>query len=208
MPGLGKTQLALRYAKLAYKESRYPWVFWITAASVEAMHQDLTKLVDLLHLPGRHRLDQMAKLTTVREWLEDTADARSWLLVVDNVNQETTTSLRNIIPRRNNLGKILFTTRSEKVAALLSEVSKVHKLALQPPGIDDAITVLLADAKRGTESLDQASRTDLESLITCVGSLPLAINQAASYMRETRSSAKDVLHIYKTEEAGEVWKAE
>ena len=205
MPGSGKTQLVLKYATLASKESRY--IFWVSAASVEKLNRDFTKLADLLHLPGRHNLDQAAKTTTIRGWLEDTADARSWLLVLDNVTLETNSTLRNILPRRNNSGKLLFTTRTENIADSLVMVSgKTHKIALQPPCIEDAITMLLAAAERGRERVGQAELENITSVIKSVGSLSLAINQAGSYMKESGSSAKDVLNVYRSEEKEEVGK--
>ena len=177
----------------------------MNAASSETLSRDFTKLVDHLHLPGRYNLDQVAKSTIVRAWLENHVSGRSWLLIVDNVSQETAASLRDILPRRNNLGKFLFTTRTEMIAdSLLMVPIKVHKIALQPPSIEDAITLLFADANREREYQDQDILVDVKSLVGSVGSLPLAINQAASYMRESGSSAKDLLDIYKNEEVDEV----
>lgn len=207
MPGSGKTQLVLQYATLASNERRYSYIFWVSAASVEKLNRDFTKLADLLHLPGRHNSDQAAKLATIRGWLEDTADGRRWLLVLDNVTLETNSTLRNILPRSNDSGKLLFTTRTENIADSLVMVSgKTHKIALQPPCIEDAMTMLLAGAGRGRERVGQAELEDIKSVIKSVGSLSLAINQAASYMRESGSSAKDVLNVYRSEEKEEVGK--
>jgi len=63
MPGVGKTQLALRYTMLASRRSEDMYTFWVAAGSVEKLARDFSKLVDLLRLPGRHALDQVTKLT-------------------------------------------------------------------------------------------------------------------------------------------------
>lgn len=84
MPGVGKTQLALKFATCGSQRNQYTYIFWVSAASVEKLTRDFSKLVDLLHLPGRYGLDQAIKLTVARAWLEDLSVARSWLLVLDN----------------------------------------------------------------------------------------------------------------------------
>lgn len=205
MPGLGKTQLALKFATLAFKQSRYPYIFWMSAGSVEKLNRDFVKLGDLLRLPGRCTSDNVAKSVIVRAWLEDTANARSWLLILDNVTQEAADMLRDVLPRRNGRGRFLFTTRTEKMAASLVMVPGwTEKIALQPPCIDDAIAVLLAGAEMDRECLEQAELADIESVIKSVGKLPLAIDQAASYMRESGCSPREMLDIYRHEGIDEV----
>lgn len=66
MPGVGKTQLALKFATLAFPKGQYPYVFWVSAASVEKLTRDFIKLEDLVRLPGRCTVDQASKLTVVR----------------------------------------------------------------------------------------------------------------------------------------------
>ena len=78
------------------------------------------------------------------------------------------------------------------------------ELALQSPGTDDAIAIFSAGTKLNREGREEASRADAERLVRSVGNLPLAIDQAASYMRESKSSAQEVLDVYKSNEASEV----
>ena len=188
MPGVGKTQLALKFATLAFHKDHYPYVFWISAESVEKLARDISKTVDLLRLSGRHVLDQAARLTAARAWLEDSSAARSWLLVLDNVSQETTVKLHDVLPRGNCNSRLLVTTRTAAIAEILTAVEVSSRLALQTPGIGDAITMLSAGAQQEREGRDGSSGTDTKRLVQSVGHLPLAIDQAASYMRETGSN--------------------
>lgn len=206
IPGVGKTQLALRFASLAFQRSQYTYVFWVSAASVEKLTRDFSKLVDLLRLPGRYTVDQASKLTVARAWLEDPAAARSWLVVLDNVTQETTVMLRDMLPRRNSGGRLLFTTRTAKMADVFTAPGESSQLALQPPGIKDAVAMLSAGAEIKRESGGAPSYADAEQVVRSVGNLPLAIDQAASYIRDMGSSANELLDIYKSEEAVEVRK--
>lgn len=200
MPGLGKTQLALKFAKRASERKQYAYVFWVSAASAEKLSQDFSKLVDLLRLPGRHTSDQVTKRTMARAWLEDAADARSWLIILDNVTQETAAVLRDMLPRRNGEGKLLFTTRTAKIAEVFTTSGGLSQFALQPPGIRDAVAMLSACTGLQGDRTRDVSDADAEQVVCEVGSLPLAIDQAASYLRDTGSSAKDILEIYKTED--------
>lgn len=205
MPGVGKTQLALQYAILASGRSQDTYTFWVSAGSVEKLTRDFSKLVDLLRLPERYASDQVTKLTVARAWLEDPTAAKKWLLVLDNVTQETTTMiLDEILPRRNSGGRLLFTTRTATIAESCTIPGKSLVLALQPPGIDDAVAMLAAGAEMGEESTEEASNVDLERLVKSVGNLPLAIDQAASYIKGYGSSTKELLNLNKSEEIIEV----
>ena len=77
-------------------------------------------------------------------------------------------------------------------------------LALQPPSIDDAVAILLEQSGNGRAGQRSASDAELESLVASVGNLPLAIDQAASYMKAYKSSVRDLLGIYKSENIVEV----
>ena len=92
------------------------------------------------------------------------------------------------------------TTRIATVAERFTASGGSSRLALQSPRIDDAVAILSAGAKLEQEDMEDVSRADAERLVRSVGNLPLAIDQAASYMRENRSSAQEVLDIYQSDE--------
>ena len=98
------------------------------------------------------------------------------------------------------------TTRIATTAERYTASGGSLQLALQPPGIDDAMTMLSAGAKLEQEGRKEANCVDLKRLVRSVGSLPLAIDQAASYMRDTGSSPQELLDVYESEEVMEVSK--
>lgn len=197
--------MALRYAMLASERSQDMYIFWVSAGSVEKLARDFSKVVDLLPLSRQHDLDQVTKLTVARAWLEDSTTKKKWLLVLDNVTRETISMvLVDILPRRNSEGRLLFTTRTATIADSCTIPDQSLTIALQPPGIDDAIAILAAGAGKGGGSTEEASNADLESLVRAVGNLPLAIDQAASYIKGYASSTKELLDLYKSEEIVEV----
>jgi hypothetical protein len=129
---------------------------------MEKLTRDFSKLVDLLRFPGRYTLDQVTKLTVVRARLEEPTAARSWLVILDSVTPETTAMLRDILPRRNSGGRLLGTTRTAKIAKVFTTLAESTQLALQPPGIGDAVAMLSAGAGIERECTRKASYTDAE----------------------------------------------
>lgn len=204
MPGVGKTQLALKFATVAFQRNQYDYVFWVSAVSVEKVTQDFSKLADLVRLAGRHKLDQASKLTAMRGWLEDPTAARSWLVVLDNVSEETAVMLRDVLPRGNCGGRLLMTTRTATVADMFTASEASSQLALRPPGTGDAVAMLSAGTKVEREGGEESSHGDAERLVQSVGNLPLAIDQAASYMRVNGSSPQEALGVYNSDEVPEV----
>ena len=206
MPGVGKTQLALKFATVAFQRGQHAYIFWVSAVSLEKVAQDFSKLADLVRLAGRHTMDQASKLTAMRGWLEDPPVGRSWLLVLDNVSQETAGILRDVLPRKEGEGRLLMTTRMATIADMFTASGVPSQLALQVPGVGDAVAMLSAGAGADGKGRTEGSHTDAERLVQTVGNLPLAIDQAASYMRETGSSPREMLDIYHSDDALEVSK--
>lgn len=66
MPGLGKTQLALKYAASAYTY-RYSHIFWISAASVGKIREGYETILDSLELPERFSSEQHLKVAAVND---------------------------------------------------------------------------------------------------------------------------------------------
>ena len=208
MPGLGKTQLALKFSDLAYKEQRYPFVFWISAASIEKLNQGFSKLLDLVCLANRIYLDQSARCTAARVWLEDGESKvkRKWLLVLDNINQETSEHTREMLPRSNSNGSILMTMRTKHVAESMTVAfGEQHScIGLGVPSVEDAVALLLRTAGMDQERLGQAGLQEARNVVKSIGLLPLAVDQAASFMKESNYSTSDVLDIYKNEQEDQV----
>jgi hypothetical protein len=203
MHGIGKTQLALRFAKSAFDRRRYSLVFWITATTVEKLHQGFSHLLDLVDHPYSALPQQSARLTAARRWLEESGFV-DWLVVLDDVDRETLGFLREHLPRKNSRGGILVTTRTESVAKAVASVGgQQHTVFdLQLPDAKDAARLLLGHL--ATDGIDAfpatpSTASKAEEVVGCVGFLPLAVAQAASFMAETHRSLDDLLDLYQSE---------
>jgi hypothetical protein len=183
MPGVGKSQIALRFAQDAFDAGHFAYVLWISASTLEKLTQGLSSLVDLLELPHPGTNNQNARLSATRRWLEAAKDeGAKWLLVFDNVGDSTIELIRALIPRNHGGGRMLFTTRSEQTASLLAvHGAHQHKIIeLLPPEVEEAVDLFYAAA--GT-LIRPEERSEARKLVKTIGRLPLAIDQAASFLK-------------------------
>lgn len=200
MPGIGKTQLLLRYAKVSLDQRRYACIFWVPATSIDRINQGIAGILDLIEHPDRYLLDQTAKLTAARLWLEK-YEIGDWLLVFDNVHRETLGFLRVHLPLVNDRGNILFSTRTADVAeSLVDSVGGQHPmLGLQAMKLRETANLLFEDAGINAEEVTPFLLVQAEELVTRVGRLPLAVVQAASFMKQTHTTLGDMLELYEEE---------
>jgi len=136
--------------------------------------------------------------TVVTNWLLGKNSGR-WLMVVDNVDdedvvfekKESGTKLLPCIPKSEN-GLVLFTTRYKRIAMKLAdEIVEVVEM-----NEEEASSLLSRSLK------DNAlNPNDVKELLTELGCIPLAINQAASFMREYCSGIAEYLKDYRESEA-------
>ena len=180
----------------------------MSGASVDKLNSGFSKLFDLIDTKGRVELDQSAKCTAARIWLEDGESQikRRWLLVVDNANQETVEHIREVLPRNNSSGKIVFTTRTKQVAqSLATAFGERHPcIALPAPNTDDAVILFLSAAGIEREKLDAEELQKAKDVVKAVGRLPLAVDQAASFAKESGHGIGGTLDVYKSEQVEEV----
>jgi hypothetical protein len=205
MPGIGKTQLLLRYAKVSWDQNLYSFIVWIPATSIDRITQGITGILDLIEHPDRYLRDQTAKLKTARLWLEK-YEGGDWLLVLDNVQRETLRFLRVHLPLTNERGNVLFSTRTADLAESLANVAgEQHRtLEVQAMELRETADLLFADAGIDARMVTSSLFTQAEDLVKHVGRLPLAVVQAASYMKQTHTTLDRMLELYKKERKIEV----
>jgi hypothetical protein len=195
--GVGKTQLTFMLTKTAFAQGRYTCIFWIPATTIEKLHQGFSRLLHLVAHPERSNPDGDVRLTVARRWLEDFVSGR-WLLVFDNVARDTVDFLREHLPRKNNHGNILLTTRTKSVATALANALGEHHdiLELRIPDVKAAVHLLLGHFE---DSEIDVNSSQLREIVSLLGCLPLAIAQIAAYVRETENTFDNLLAILKSD---------
>ncbi|KZP24395.1 TPR-like protein [Athelia psychrophila] len=186
MPGLGKSQLGLKYAHSSFELRRHTHIFAISATTVEKLTQGLVGVLNLVQHPERHNSDQAAQHCF-----------------------ENSEEYGFHFPRQNANGSILITTRTLEIAEALTNVAgRQHpicelkalsmiqsaELLLKKAGISSSATLDLDSAKKPVER------------IRC---LPLAVEQAGALMKQNGFSSADRLNsLYDQHGSGEIigWK--
>jgi tetratricopeptide (TPR) repeat protein len=173
--GVGKTQLAVEYAWKHLGE--YDAVFWMKADRPEALDTSLVALAQLLGLPEVGEREQAVQIKAVLDWLNN---HERWLLIADNADTDAATKavFKRLSP--SLIGHLLITSRISDWPV------NIQDLILDVLSPDDATRYLLdrVARKRHNAGGDPTARGLAQEL----GHLPLALEQAASFIVEMRWS--------------------
>ncbi|KAB8229019.1 P-loop containing nucleoside triphosphate hydrolase protein [Aspergillus alliaceus] len=206
--GVGKSQLAIEFTYRIRDRSPETWVFWIHASNAARFEQSCRDIADRVKIPGRQ--DPKADIfKLLHDWLHDDRKGK-WVLVLDNVDDD---QFLHEIPQAkldgresdpsgspgrsiwsyfsgSLKGSIVITSRSSQMASRMVEDSNIIKI--EPMDKSHAIT--LFEKKCGV----QVYREDVIQLITALEFMPLAIMQAAAYIKQRapRLSVLQYLQIF------------
>ncbi|MGW4365490.1 FxSxx-COOH system tetratricopeptide repeat protein, partial [Nocardia takedensis] len=165
--GVGKSTLVAQWA--ATRDGEYSPVRWITAESATAVEQGLADLADALHpaLAQAFPVEQRAEKAV--QWL---ATHTGWMLILDNVNDPA--DIASLLARAGT-GRVIITSR---LAAGWRTGTTVVRLDVLDPSESLALLTAITDTDTARD-LDGA-----EELCAELGHLPLAVEQAAAYLRQ------------------------
>jgi tetratricopeptide (TPR) repeat protein len=123
-------------------------------------------------------------MMSVKSWFESN-ESGSWLLVIDNFD-DLDVAIGKYIPKRN--GAILFTTRNKR----LIQKYNASGVSLELMTNDEAVEVFFKLV--GSDHQSHLAG-EVEQLHRLLGHLPLAIAQAAAYIRETMASSDSLRYV-------------
>ncbi len=181
--GIGKTETAVTYA---YKyRDQYRAIFWVRADKEEDLAKGFVAIFHQLW-PRYGTITPEDARIAVLEWLSNESN---WLLIFDNADMPSV--LSKYVPQ-NVIGHILVTSRANVIPVLgLSRNDVVELSALSET---DSLSFLLARSGRkdvGGEELAQA-----KNIVKLLAGLPLALEQAGSYLAGSTSTFSDYLTHY------------
>ena len=219
--GVGKTQIALQI--LDWYKSTFPdrSIFWVQARSADLIRQSLTEIGVRCGLFESSSFGQ--PLDSVRQFLRDPTNGR-WLIIVDNADSinpfldsaghldpdhqyklSIRVMLAHYVPRVSH-GQTLYTTRSKAVGEKLSNAG--HVIELGPMEDTDSRELLRSQMRNSSQSVKSplSHRTEiprkevpsdarLESLCDHLNHIPLALSQAAAFMRQQNVTVGEYLNL-------------
>ncbi|KZP05320.1 hypothetical protein FIBSPDRAFT_1054157 [Athelia psychrophila] len=196
MPGLGKSQTALKYAHSSFDSGRHTHVFWIPATTVEKLTQGLTKVLHPVRHLDRYNSDQAAQLMAARDCFEHSEKYGfvKWLIIIDSATSETVAFLRQNLPRQNGNGSILITTRTVEVAEALANAAGQQHPVCELEALSPVHSAELLLKRAGIRSSTAADLKSAQELVERMGCLPLAVDQAGAFMKQNRFSSADRLN--------------
>lgn len=111
MGGIGKTQLAIAYAKES--RSSYSSIFWLDAISEVAIAASLRALAyRVMPVETVNELKDAQLQTHVSSWLSEPQNTR-WLLIFDNYDDPSQYDIKSYFPAATH-GSIIITTRQPR----------------------------------------------------------------------------------------------
>ena len=190
--GIGKTQIAVEYAHRHRHE--YHYILWANATTRETLVADFIAIASLLQLPEQNESEQSKIINAVKCWLNE---HDGWLLILDNADD---LNMAYTLLPTGNRGHILLTTREQAMGKLANsiEVQEMNK--------EEGTLMLLRRAKVLAYSAPlnkstEQERVQAETIVSEMGGLPLALDQAGAYIEENKCTLAAYLDAYKRRQA-------
>ncbi|KAL4967483.1 P-loop containing nucleoside triphosphate hydrolase protein, partial [Aspergillus stella-maris] len=181
--GIGKTQLAIAYAKSCHQT--YNSVFWLNAES-EATLQDSFLLIakQIFRLQQPDKLQAEDAVIHTCQWLSNTQNRR-WLLIFDNYDDPNIFKIEQYCPFASH-GVVLITTRQPNLVA-------GKKILIRPiQDIKDSLIILQSRSKRESTRTDPHAKRLAERL----AGLPLALATAGAFLQHSTITFQRYLQEY------------
>ena len=186
MGGAGKTQLALEVCRQAEQSSRFGAVIWVDASSPKSVIPSYKIIAQKILKNQSYNLDDE---DTIRLQVQDALRDwdRQWLMVFDNYDNPRAFqghSIRDYLPSGRS-GRTLFTSRHQDSARL------GHKIDASTMTENESLELLLQRLP-----LNEDESTHGREIVSTLGYLALAIDQAGAYIRARSLDHKEFIQHY------------
>ncbi|KAL2812237.1 nucleoside phosphorylase domain-containing protein [Aspergillus cavernicola] len=200
--GIGKTQLAIHFAR--QHKNEFTAIFWLSGKDRSALVSSLSSCFPRIQgqsvdVKAINEEEAVQRANQVLRWLAKPGNTR-WLIIFDNIDQyspleahgDCEYDIYNFFPSADH-GSIIITSRLQ----ILTELGKpfpVHKLLHE-----DATQLLLQSSGFSTEHiLRMGAEEDIADLANLLDGLSLAVVIAGAFMRQTGTTVKEYLALYRT----------
>ena len=199
-----KSQVAIEYAYRFQQSHPQSHIFWVYAASSARFVQAYEDIARLLKLPGWDEANTDS-CKTVSKWLNE--EDNHWLMILDNVDNAdlsfhsiesdvppitTTESQRPLVDylptNLDSRKSVIVTTRSKSLGMDLADGESC--VEVKPFSSQEGETLLRSKLEGAADSFDTFTT---ERLLKILGYMPLAITQAAAFIKRTPMTVQDYL---------------
>jgi Tetratricopeptide repeat/NB-ARC domain/Heterokaryon incompatibility protein (HET) len=173
--GVGKTQIALEYC-FRYK-NKYDYVFWMSAADETRLlssYREVATLTNCVKAISKLNSEEIVK--SVIRWLQTKAN---WLLIFDNLDEICIA--HGGLPPLHSSGHVLITTRNNNCDGIPAE-----GVEILPMNSSESVSLLLTRSKLQDDPREEVT-AEAGKIVAELGHLPLAVEQAAAYIRSSQS---------------------
>ncbi|WP_268886668.1 tetratricopeptide repeat protein [Ktedonospora formicarum] len=188
MGGIGKTQTALEYAYHSLQD--YTAIFWLNAQTNASLIDSFKSIAKVLKASPNVLSNHNTAIAAVLDWLNSHND---WLLIVDHIDNPE--MIKPFLPAARH-GTLLYTTQLPSLGNLASVIT------LEPLSLEES-THLLRQCNTHQLVKCQAQKSpSVEeenaalALAMVLGGLPLALDQARTYIEQTRCSLAEFLQVF------------
>ena len=186
MGGAGKTQLALEVCRQVEQSSRFGAVIWVDASSPKSVIRGYNIIAQEILKKQAYNLDDEG---TIRLQVQDALRGwdQQWLMVFDNYDVPQAFqghSIRDYVPS-GKCGRILFTSRHHDSARL------GYKIDASTMTENESLKLLLQRLP-----LNEDESTHGHNIVSTLGHLALAIDQAGAYIRARSLGLKEFIQHY------------
>lgn len=203
---VSKSQLAIEYSYRIRDQHPETWIFWVHASSAARFEESFHEIADRLKIANRRDVGASI-FALVYDWLQSN---EKWMVILDNLDDDgflherrspsldgqkadrssaAERPLVSFLPRSSK-GTMIITTRSKDSALRIVDHNKLIEVL--------AMDTLNAVALLRTKLQLPAEEMDLKRLAKALDHMPLAIVQAAAYIRRRapRYSVPRFLHEF------------
>ena len=156
---------------------RFSDIFWIDASSASIVDLRLRQIAQANNAPP----EAVSSAAHALKWISRKSD---WLMVYDNAES----GVKKFLPPGNG-GNVLITSRNFELCRITEDSMEVH-------GMEEEEALSLLSKSASLNYTSQDVQILAKQLVSKLGGIPLAIDQAGAYMIACRCPLEDYLELY------------
>ncbi|KAI2822751.1 hypothetical protein CBS133816_9241 [Aspergillus niger] len=180
--GIGKTQLAIAYAK---HPNIYTSVFWLNASSDAAIKDSFRSIAEqIFDIHALRALEMEQIIICVHQWLSDTEN-RHWLLIFDGYDNPSVFKIESYYPPASHGDIVVTTRRPDSLNGMVIQVQPLQD-------VEESLRILETRSKRENSQSDYHAKR----LADRFAGLPLALATAGAFLHHSSFTFERYLKEY------------